>query len=206
MSLRDEVLPIPSVEQLRQRIISGDTSLLHRARAAAKEELQNDFGDVDELGDEEREEFDDELAQRTAKLDTFFSSEPHPEIEDGELLGTIESVIFDTKLYTELPIPFNKTYKHTSCWPPYIKQVSGQVSEVAIALLTYLNVGRPLRGQRLESDWGFYSWLSTSEMRQLHEELSQVSIDGDLDEFHDDLIVSLRMLLDNGSEMFLACS
>ena len=71
---------------------------------------------------------------------------------------------------------------------------------------TMMRLGRPIRGQRLESDWAFYSWLSATEIQQLHEELAEISVDGDLEEFHDDWVVSLKLLLDNDAEMFLACS
>ena len=82
MSVRDEVLPVPSIEQLRLLITAGNAGLVRRAHDAAKKILQAEFGDENELDDEEREEFDDELAKRTAKLDAFFSDNPHPEIED----------------------------------------------------------------------------------------------------------------------------
>ena len=101
-------------------------------------------------------------------------------------------------------------WKHYAAWEGYRSAAESMLSPDAIKLIGYIESGRPFRGTEIDHDGCLFAWLTNAECTSLLAELEKVDAeifsDIDLDELHEELLESLRTVVDNGAEMFIGAS
>ena len=101
-------------------------------------------------------------------------------------------------------------WKHYAAWEGYRSAAEAILSPEAIALLGYIESGRPFLGTEIDHDGCLFGWLANAECAALLSELEKIDAesfaDVDLDELHEELVESLRSVVDAGAEMFIGAS
>lgn len=101
-------------------------------------------------------------------------------------------------------------WKHYAAWEGYRSAAETTLSAEANKLLGYIESGRPFRGTEINHDGCLFAWLTNAECTALLAELEEIDAeffaDIDLDELHEELIESLRSVVDSGAEMFIGAS
>ena len=101
-------------------------------------------------------------------------------------------------------------WKHYAAWEEYRKIAASRISEDALALLRFIESGRPFRGDKIDHDGCLFGWLTNAESAALLAALGRLDgelfADVDLDELHEELIESLQNVVDGGTEMFIGAS
>lgn len=193
MSMRDHLIAIPSIDTLRSLIASGNSALMEQLTTDYIGELKEEYGD-EELGEDEQEEFDEMLDEFKGDVASMIMCETPPDLEPGAWNFMFQKVIRQLVPEADEDLPVNEGYKHFYVWEPYLEEASGNLSPESISLLRHLDEGRPLRGTSIDPDGTQFSWLTSSEVECLHNDISAVDtgqLRPDLQEFHSELLESL---------------
>lgn len=206
MSLRDNLLAVRSLDEIRKAVASQDADL--RAVLAGKYQmmLAEEFGAPTELDEDETAEFQEQCEAIATALNQVVMSAVPPETEHGDWAGLF-SMIADVKgLLVPCDLPLDG-YKHLHTWGLYRKLLRGRIPDRMDGLLRLIEEGRPLIGKTMESDWSMYSWLDRAEIADLLQTLSDVEFGGDdgsgLTDFHTDFLASLTWLHKNDVDVLL---
>lgn len=101
-------------------------------------------------------------------------------------------------------------WKHYAAWESYRSAAETMLSPEATQLLGYIESGRPFRGAEVDHDGCLFAWLTNAECTALLAELEKIDADVfsdmELDELHEELIESLKTVVDSGAEMFIGAS
>jgi hypothetical protein len=99
-------------------------------------------------------------------------------------------------------------WKHYQVWKDYRALANPVLSEQGRKLLQFMESGRPFTGFSIDHDGCMFAWLNAAEVQNLLAELSVIEAErfGELDEFHEELVESLREAAKDNAELFLgAC-
>jgi len=101
-------------------------------------------------------------------------------------------------------------WKHYAAWEGYRSVAETMLSPESTKLLGYIESGRPFRGVEIDHDGCLFAWLTNAESTALLSELEKIDAESfanvDLDELHEELVESLKSVVDSGSEMFIGAS
>ncbi len=181
MSARTNVLALQSFGPIRAAIGSRDSSILDGLVA-----------NLDENYPEFRDYAKDMIMQAC------------PRHEPGCWNYLIEPLANHLGLLVErLPM---EDWKHYAIWREYRPVIESQLSTAVHPLLEWLENGRALLGSGIKPDGCTFAWLSTAEAALLLNELSPVNTDefDDLADFHQELVDSLRYVVEHDMELFLS--
>lgn len=207
MSTRTRLVSVASIEPIRDAVASGDKALVEAIIARHASDLREESGDEDDLEDEAGEE-DEEFREY---VESMIACRKPPRAEPGCWNYVIEPLAAQLKLSPDDDLPFNEEdWKHYGVWEEYRDAVSGHVTAESARSLKHLEEGRPLRGSRIDHDGCAFAWLAPEEVKEMHRSLSGLDPDlfedGDLGDFHEGLVSSLKRISDRGAALFLAAS
>ena len=199
MSARIGFYCLKHLQPIRESIGSGDDRLL--ADILERHRLQlKEFYDGEEPSN-------DELADFKECAESMINCDQAPDLEPGAWNYVIAPLASHFELQpVQLPLD---DWKHSYVLEEYRRLLNPELSQESQALLTLLENGRPLLGSGIDADGCSFAWLNPEETAALHESLSAIKPNEEmeeleLDEFHDELLECLQMTLENGGFLFMA--
>ena len=95
-------------------------------------------------------------------------------------------------------------WKHYHVWEDYRSMADPLLSEPGKQLLGFLESGRAFVGSGIDQDPCTFAWLTAAEAKSLLEELTALDPEefGELDEFHEELVESLRETVNRNADLF----
>ena len=142
MSLRDNIIAVKSIADLRSAIASNDTALHANLAKAYDDILRDEFGDPSDLDEDDAEEFNERREAIAAALNDIILCDEPPTVEAGEWWYVYDLIVDELKLRVRCDVPL-ETYKHLHTWNPYRQRIGNQISDDVDRLLSYLEEGRP---------------------------------------------------------------
>lgn len=207
MSTRDFMIAIKSIQPIREIVGSKDQALFDELLESAKSEIEEEFGPEDELDEDDQEEYDEQLDETKAELNQLIMADGSIKTEPGSWIYLIKRIIEIRDLATVSDFNFNAGYKHYYAWEPYRELVQKRISPEANEALQFLEHGRPLRGKKIDHDGSLFAWLTNQEAASLHDSLSQINWpelgDEELEDFHNDLVEALGIVVEEKSDLLL---
>ncbi len=207
MSTRTRFIGLTAIEPLLAVVGSGNEALASRLTKANQKEVEEAWGDVDDLDEDDQEEMQEEIDEFSTYVTEMFLGETESGLEPGAWCYLFKVLIDELKL--ELPgnLPINKGYKHFYAWGPYADMVATGLTRGSTASLRHIENGRPVKGPGLEADGCLFAWLTPAEITELYQSLAKLDqaaiTNCDLQEFHDDLVNSLKVLSEKQAALFV---
>lgn len=182
MSSRTYMFAVQSLEPIKNAIGSKDPALLDAL--------------LDAIGDnEDFQSYANDMIMKSS-----------PQKEPGCWNYLVEPLAEHYQLAPErLPLD---DWKHYSVWEDYRSIADPIVSAEARRLLQLLESGRAFNGAEINHDGCMFAWLTASEVKALHAELTAIDAGdfGELDEFHEELVESLEQAAIADKAVFLGAS
>jgi hypothetical protein len=96
-------------------------------------------------------------------------------------------------------------WKHYYVWGDYRSMADPLLSKPGKRLLEFMESGRPFVGSSMDHDGCMFAWLTAAEVKSLLDELTAIDAQtfGELDEFHEELVESLRETVDRNADLFI---
>jgi hypothetical protein len=86
--------------------------------------------------------------------------------------------------------------------------VADQITPQSLGNLEHLEMGRPLKGEKIDYDGCVFGWLTADENNELYDSLSKVDRstlkDENLQQFHDELVTCLKTASERKALLFMA--
>jgi hypothetical protein len=190
MSMRTYLSAIASIEELRSIVGCKDREL-------EKHLIENSFGKVNlkKMDSSTREAYKETCEAIRSMIDGTV------EVEEGSWVHHFDAIGQERDLFLEIGLPFSE-YNH-GVWRVYIEHVMGAVGKRATKLLTYLDLGRPMKASSIECDGSAYAWLNNKEIQLLHKDLEQIEVDEGFQRFHNEFLDSLALCCKNKCDLYM---
>ena len=199
MSLRIELAGF-KLDKMMKLFGSGDAKALKAVTDRADKLLDGDFDDEDEEREEFRQQFH-AAAQRAINEGIPFAGLKKEDQHHVDLAALLAQ-------YGQKLTGLNSSgWKMQYVFPDFRKAYGRRISNPAKTLWNYLEEGRPLFGKKIDTGWGYYSYLSLEEVRTLHQALESLPKDPTgVEHFLSDMIGWLKQIQDKKLDLWLyAC-
>jgi hypothetical protein len=200
MSTRTHLVSISSIDPIRNAVASGDEGLVEAVLTRYADQARERYGEeIDE----------DSLGEFREYVESMILCAKPPKAEPGAWNYVIEHLAGHFQLAPDRELPFNdEDWKHYYVWEEYRGMVAGHLSAKSKQSLEYLENGRPLRGSKIDHDGCMFGWLAPDEVKELHGALAGIDraaiTDEEMEDFHDWLVESLKMVGDRNAVLFVA--
>ena len=148
----------------------------------------------------------DEESEFRHSAESMLLCDKPPRREPGEWYRLVPYLASHLELMPDDDLALNEGWKHGQVWPVYRRQLKKHLSRSQRKLLAHLDDGRAFRGKGIEYDGSVFTWLTTAEVRELHESLSQLEPStltlSELSDFHEDLVKTLEVIATQSRDLF----